>query len=98
MPIVVRSMRRRMRLPPLPSVLRLRIGHRLPLHVARAVRAAIGQWRHVVDHVPRSTMGVARLALERALGLLAALDATMAVARGAGGVGRAVMTRGVRRA
>lgn len=49
---------------PLRPILRLRLLLRLPLHVARVVSSALAQWDDVVNHVARSPVRVAGLALK----------------------------------
>ena len=68
---------------PLPLVFRLRLGHRLPLHIARCIRTAAREWIDVVDHVafagplPRTCRGAGVLGFELDLGGLAALGACL---------------------
>ena len=60
-------------------VLRFRIRNRLPLHVARIVRATAGQRLNVVHDMPRPPVRMASLSHEIVLCLRAALYAAAGV-------------------
>src|SRR5882762_1130320 len=69
----------------LDLVLRLGRGDGLPLHVARCIGPATGEWLDVIDYVAGSTVWKASLSREGVTGCRAALNAAWRVTgRGAG--------------
>jgi hypothetical protein len=65
-------------------VLRLRLGHGLPLHLAWRVLPALGQRDDVIDHVAGTTVRISGLPLELFLRGTATLNMSVLVARDAG--------------
>ena len=80
------AIRGRARWSALPAVFRLRVCFRLPLHVARRVRAAARKWDDVIDHVPRPAVRIPSLLFESGFRLFASCNPAVCVSCDADGL------------
>ena len=65
----------------LDAILSLGRSNRLPLHVARRIKAAAGERHDVIDHIARTAVGIASLPRECVPGRIAALNPPLLVPR-----------------